>query len=462
MTQEKHSESGLYPSSNHLGFAQAEKEADREHTNISLSKTSSDMASGPTQRMELAWCQQHLHKSVSNAGYLQSPASRGGSVTGMPSSLELEERSIARGGVNITPETVICCRRATRPFSITEDSQQVYTAERCAPCSPSMHRDLRMGCLGSRESCCQCHAEENLKAHNKMVYGMLSPALGTRLCLKNAHSLAHPGMDDCLCTQSPFKGESHRLPACRSACVNNALNAGSFKNTYVVPCPGHLLPLPACAGSSCLPERSLLHSPWHGFPPLVSSVSETGLNKRTVGHCDGSETCGKNISNFRLDQNRQSGFGHRTVKDACTMTLLKDSRNVGVQTMSKDSLIAPLSNAFPEISMTSRPGSNTHLDGEDVETRISVKEVEWDAEGMTWEVYGAAVDPEELGLAIQRHLELQIKETAAAAAQKKTTAENNGASMQQNNRQRKSESMVRLLCGPACCSRSTAVEDWGD
>ncbi|KAJ8284641.1 hypothetical protein COCON_G00034910 [Conger conger] len=42
----------------------------------------------------------------------------------------------------------------------------------------------------------------------------------------------------------------------------------------------------------------------------------------------------------------------------------------------------------------------------------------WDAEGMTWEVYGAAVDPQELGVAIQRHLELQIKEVAAGRALK--------------------------------------------
>ncbi|XP_026770559.2 uncharacterized protein LOC113527190 [Pangasianodon hypophthalmus] len=461
MTQEKHLESGLYPSSNHLGFARAEMEVDHEHPIISLSKSSSDVAGGSAQRMELAWCRQHLRKSVSNAGYPQRPSSRGGSVTGMPSSLEIEDRSIAIGGGSTAPETVIWCGRATRPWSITEDSQQVYTAERCAPCSPSMHRDLRMGCLEDRESCCQCHAEENLKARNKMVYGMLSPALGTRLCLRNTQSIAQQGMDDRLCTQSHFKGESHHLPACRSACVNNVLNAGSFKNTcHVMPCSGHLLPLPAGAGSSCLPERSLLHSPWRGFPPLVSSVSETGLNNRAAGHCYGPETCGKNISTFRVDQNRQSGFSHRTVRDACNMTSQKDFREVGVQTMSTDSLISPLSNAFPEICMTSCPGSNTCPDGEDVETRISVKEVEWDAEGMTWEVYGAAVDPEELGLAIQRHLELQIKETAAAAAaQKKTTAENNGASMQQNSRQRKSESVVRLLCGPACCSHSTAVED---
>lgn len=460
MAQENHSESGFYHSSNHLDFPRAAMEVDCPI--ISLSKSSSDMAGGRAQRMELAWCRQHLRKSHSNASYPQRPASRGGSVTGMPSSLEPEEHNIAIGGVNTTPETVMWCGRATRPWSFTEDSGQVYTGERCPPCSPSMHRDLRIGCLEGRESCCQCHAEENLKAHNKMVYGMLSPALGTRLCLRNAHSFAKQGIDDGRYTQSPFKGESHHLPACRSACVNNALNAGSFKNTCpVVPCSGQVLPQPACAGSSCLPERSLLHSPWHGFPPLVSSVSETGLNNRASGHCCGPETCGKNISTLRLDQNRLSGFGHRLVRDACNMTSQKDFREVGVQTMSTDSLISPLFNAFHEMSMTSHPGSNTCPDGEDVETRISVKEVEWDAEGMTWEVYGAAVDPEELGLAIQRHLELQIKETAAAAAQKKTIVENNCASVQQNNKnqQRKSESVVRLLCGPACCSHSTAVED---
>lgn len=457
MAQEKHSGSGIYPSSTHLCFARAEMEVDHEHPIISLSKSSSDMASA-TQQNELAWCRQHLHKSASNAGYPQRPSSRGGSVTGKHSSLELEERSLAIGGVNTTPETVIWCGRATRPWSITDDTQQLYSAERCAPCSPSMHRDLRMSCLDGRQSCCQCHVEESMKVHSKRIYGMLSPALGTRLCLRNAHSFAQREMDDTVCTQHPFKGESHHLPSCRSACVNNA---GSFKNTcHVVPCPGHLLPQPVCAQGSCLPEKSLLHSPWHGFPPLVSSVSETGLNNRASGHCFGPDSCGKNISTCRLDQNRQSGLGHRTVRDACNMTSQKDFREVGVQTMSTDSLISPLPNAFPEISMTFRPGSNTCPDGEDVETRISVKEVEWDAEGMTWEVYGAAVDPEELGLAIQHHLELQIKETAAAAAQKKKAEENNGASVQQNNHQRKSESVVRLLCGPACCLQSTAVEDW--
>ncbi|XP_059846237.1 G protein-regulated inducer of neurite outgrowth 1-like isoform X2 [Hypanus sabinus] len=39
-----------------------------------------------------------------------------------------------------------------------------------------------------------------------------------------------------------------------------------------------------------------------------------------------------------------------------------------------------------------------------------VREVQWDEKGMTWEVYGASMDAEVLGLAIQKHLEKQIEE----------------------------------------------------
>uniref|UniRef100_A0A4W5NAA7 G protein-regulated inducer of neurite outgrowth C-terminal domain-containing protein n=1 Tax=Hucho hucho TaxID=62062 RepID=A0A4W5NAA7_9TELE len=40
----------------------------------------------------------------------------------------------------------------------------------------------------------------------------------------------------------------------------------------------------------------------------------------------------------------------------------------------------------------------------------SVHDVLWDEQGMTWEVYGASVDPESLGFAIQSHLQCKIKE----------------------------------------------------
>ncbi|XP_036428474.1 uncharacterized protein LOC118809356 isoform X2 [Colossoma macropomum] len=469
MAEGKRPVSEIYATGNHLGSAGAEMEDDHEPPIISLSKSFTDMASGPPQRMELAWCWQDIRKSASSSVCPQRPASMGGPVSGIPVSLEFEQGSACSG--NSTPETVIWHGGTTRPWSITEDSparrtptqelllgrQRAYTSERCTPCSPSVHRNLRMECLEGMETCCQGRVTgENLKACNcsRMVCGVVSPALG-RSCLRSAHSLVQQGVDADVCT---FKGEGHGLPGantCRSACVSNALNTGSVRNSCaVVPCAGHLISLPACGGSPCPGQRSLLHSNLLGFPPLVSSVSETGLNNRAAGHCCRPELGGKNSPTIRLEHSSQSGYCPQTVRDAFTMTSEHDFREVGVQTMSTDSLVSPLSNMFPDISLTDGPGSDTS----DVGPRSPVKEVEWDAEGMTWEVYGASLDPEELGLAIQRHLELQIKETAAAAAEKKS-AENNCTSTQQSKRQRKSGRVGRSLRSTACCSRSNTVED---
>lgn len=49
-------------------------------------------------------------------------------------------------------------------------------------------------------------------------------------------------------------------------------------------------------------------------------------------------------------------------------------------------------------------------DYEDKEGMVKPQEVVWDEQGMTWEVYGASVDLESLGTAIQSHLESKIRE----------------------------------------------------
>lgn len=47
---------------------------------------------------------------------------------------------------------------------------------------------------------------------------------------------------------------------------------------------------------------------------------------------------------------------------------------------------------------------------EEREEKVTPQEVAWDKQGMTWEVYGASVDLECLGMAIQSHLESKIRE----------------------------------------------------
>lgn len=64
--------------------------------------------------------------------------------------------------------------------------------------------------------------------------------------------------------------------------------------------------------------------------------------------------------------------------------------------------------AFPEVRV--RPGSVLAAAVAPPEAAEPVRDVSWDEKGMTWEVYGAAMEVEVLGMAIQKHLERQIEE----------------------------------------------------
>lgn len=102
---------------------------------------------------------------------------------------------------------------------------------------------------------------------------------------------------------------------------------------------------------------------------------------------------------------------------------------------------------FPEVNL--KPEAEAE--------KSPVRDVRWDDEGMTWEVYGAGVDPEELGLAIQKHLEFQIEqfqmepeELSAKAPEKLPTKEEKRLSFGM---------VMHCLRNPACCARSNmAVE----
>lgn len=145
------------------------------------------------------------------------------------------------------------------------------------------------------------------------------------------------------------------------------------------------------------------------------------------------------------------------------MTAHRELRDVGVQT---GQMVTP--HVFPQICLAEESKSETSCTqtlktNSDIgkkpggASKTPVKEVKWDAEGMTWEVYGASVDPEELGLAIQKHLELQIKETASHAA--KLSRQNTNTSQQGRNGQTKMGRMIGSIRTSACCSRSTTAVD---
>ena len=204
---------------------------------------------------------------------------------------------------------------------------------------------------------------------------------------------------------------------------------------------GHLEDaLAACCWAQATPAPSRLLADWEGLnwdgqqaatPPLTfnqltlprlsSSVSETCLDAKHLLPC-----CSLRASWTRQD-----------VRDAGTMTVHTDLIDVGVQT--GDSVP---SHVFPRVCLAGKSQDSAKGQGAAAAPKSPVKEVKWDAEGMTWEVYGASVDPEELGLAIQRHLELQIKETARASLQKTDKS-----------KQSRTKTSRMVAFTPACCAR---------
>lgn len=263
------------------------------------------------------------------------------------------------------------------------------------------------------------------------------PSCWTQRCPFKAH--VHGGAPQppgsCFCIPSPratqpMEASDRKVrPPC---CCEPHIHRGHLEDA-----------LAAC----CVPVPSQLLADWeerncdvqHAPPPLtcnqltpprlMSSISETRLDAKHLLPC------------CSLSSSWTAGRG--SVRDAATMTVHTELRDVGVQ--AGDS-VPP--HVFPHICLAEKSNTTGQKAAAAAAPRSPVKEVKWDAEGMTWEVYGASVDPEELGLAIQRHLELQIKETASHAA--KVSLQNAKTSKQSR---RKRSSMMGFVPSPACCTR---------
>uniref|UniRef100_A0A8C8RPC1 G protein-regulated inducer of neurite outgrowth C-terminal domain-containing protein n=1 Tax=Pelusios castaneus TaxID=367368 RepID=A0A8C8RPC1_9SAUR len=233
---------------------------------------------------------------------------------------------------------------------------------------------------------------------------------------------------------------------------------------------------PGCCQS--LPTSDMLT-----FPKLVSSVSESGLDAKQILKCCSvpgehvlhAQHCGQQSRTqpetkaaYIVFHNHQCADVIMKTKDTWTMTSMNDltkglkspleCKDAEVQTIptmecksvaTSPSVVAEdHTHVFPEVN----------LEHDQEAPKSPVREVRWDDEGMTWEVYGAAVDPEVLGLAIQKHLEIQIEQfqTEPIELSRKSTEESPPA---KEAKKRPFRTMIHSLRHPSCCARSsTAVE----
>ncbi|NXE48198.1 GRIN2 protein, partial [Casuarius casuarius] len=301
------------------------------------------------------------------------------------------------------------------------------------------------------------------------------------------------------CAYSPMVMTVHN----NSAVPCNTRQDSCMKADATVPAYCHSLPIPSiqlvprlvCSVSESGKEQavpgychSFSTSDILTYPKLVSSVSESGLDAKRVlkccsvpgeqlqhaQHCAQQGRAPPETEAICVAFNSQQGADMiMKMKDMWTMTSMNDltrglkpsleCRDAEVQTLPtmeyKSAATSPAAAAesqlhvFPEVNL--EPDSEA--------PKSPVREVRWDDEGMTWEVYGASVDPEVLGLAIQKHLEIQIEQfqtepVQLAGKSNEDTFEKEPSSAKVG-KKRPFRTMMHSLRYPSCCARSnTAVE----
>lgn len=123
--------------------------------------------------------------------------------------------------------------------------------------------------------------------------------------------------------------------------------------------------------------------------------------------------------------------------------------------------------AAPPASAQALPslGENKQQPTPAMEAKVQVKQskhvrdVVWDEQGMTWEVYGASLDPESLGIAIQNHLQRQIREHEKLIRAQNNQTRKSISSDTSSNKKLKGrqhnvfQSMLQNFRRPNCCVR---------
>ncbi|XP_075698927.1 G protein-regulated inducer of neurite outgrowth 2 [Rhinoderma darwinii] len=212
--------------------------------------------------------------------------------------------------------------------------------------------------------------------------------------------------------------------------------------------------LVSSVSESGLDTKKLLRCGQLAFPPLPVSIGEMNVLTSERNTSDlllktmetpldileipDSDT--KTKDNWTMTSANYLSLGHKSCKDAEVQTMIiMESKAVSTSPCMQSGSHFHL---FPNVGL----GIKLQC------PQTPVREVRWDEEGMTWEVYGAAVDPEVLGLAIQKHLEIQIE-------QNMQPSEQSGEMEQPNKKRRSIRTVMQSLRQSNCCVCSTATSE---
>ncbi|XP_047430951.1 G protein-regulated inducer of neurite outgrowth 3 [Mugil cephalus] len=151
----------------------------------------------------------------------------------------------------------------------------------------------------------------------------------------------------------------------------------------------------------------------------------------------------------------------RTTTTTISKTGLAENKDASSKQRSKEAGGKVLTKETNSGKQKSEPETNDDEDDELGKQKDKcIHDVVWDEQGMTWEVYGASVDPESLGFAIQSHLQCKIKEQerkliAQTSFRKSISGAGSPRHGKKNKRRQQNifRSMLQNVRRPNCCVR---------
>ncbi|KAM5142256.1 G protein-regulated inducer of neurite outgrowth 2 [Mantella aurantiaca] len=353
-----------------------------------------------------------------------------------------------------------------------------------------------------------CHLDSSSVQHNITVYavpgtyqhGILGPRNSGNGFPNNGHvySQSHYNIPGVMSSDNISETKLHPQAmvihnSCSVHCCRShepMIKADDTVAAYCHPMPipsvqfsaglGHSVGDPGSLNTQSQLCSQLTHSEKFAFPKLVTSVSESGLDARKLMKC-GQLTFPQTLVSIEEQHFNSSVKGNlllkamdnsqdcsefnlsAKMKDNWTMTSMnylsaEQRLPLGCKDAEVQTIIVMENKSVSTVPCLRTP-EHSHLHpvvglGFNLQCPQSpVREVRWDDEGMTWEVYGAAVDPEVLGLAIQKHLEIQIE-------QHMQPSELSGVMEQPAKEKRRSfRTVIRSLRQSNCCVRTNSTSE---
>ncbi|XP_063278602.1 G protein-regulated inducer of neurite outgrowth 3 [Prinia subflava] len=211
-------------------------------------------------------------------------------------------------------------------------------------------------------------------------------------------------------------------------------------------------------------ENSVLLDPKGGLsvssPLCAKACSQDAGEKESRGHGGQSQVAG--------DQNLQAGLTPELSVSSASlappMAALAAPQQEGLRAREArhdlhTAVISASSQAVPNLGENKKHSTAAMEAKVQVKQSKHVRDVVWDEQGMTWEVYGASLDPESLGIAIQNHLQRQIREhekliRAQNSQTRKSISSDTSSNKKLKGRQHNMfQSMLQNFRRPNCCVR---------